>query len=269
MDMCVNIRDQIGFQGRYAEINREERNYAAILYAALLQEKNLKTFMDMVGASTRDIHDKDYGMYFEYAFLRDLWNQIRGQHANQRKRQLILSHLQLSNQEEVEDLSIRDFNQYFGVSGNPSNRHIQSPGVWSIRKYHPHIVDDEDFYKVCTFKWSFNIKPDLVIHLNRNKAICVEIKYTAGEGVYPSSGVDKKIFRKRGLSNVKQTELQQYMMEELLGFKTNFVFLVYKPSKSDIHTILTWAEVFEYLDIDNLPNFANVMIGNVLDDFVS
>lgn len=265
----MNIRKQVGFQGTYAEINREERNYAAILYAALLSDDNLVHFVELVEASLIHKRDDRFGLYFEYSFLRDLWNHIDGENANNLKRKLILSNLNLSIEDDVGNMSIQEFNRFFGVAGTPSNVYIQSPSGWSIRKYHPNIENHDDFLNICKFKWSFNIKPDLVIHLNQEEVICVEIKYTAGEGSYPSSSVDKKIFSERGLPRVMQTELQQYMMEELLGYRTSFVYLVYKPSERDNNTELTWTEVFECIDTASMPVFVHDMISNVLDDSVN
>jgi len=80
---------------------------------------------------------------------------------------------------------------------------------------------------------------------------------------YPSSERDKVAFSRRGVPYVGQMELQKYMMEELLGVQTDFVFLVYKKSKSETHQVVTWREVFDCLDTSDLPLFAQTMILNV------
>jgi hypothetical protein len=58
-------------------------------------------------------------------------------------------------------------------------------------------------------------------------------------------------------------ELQKYMMEDLLGITTDFVFLVFRKSVSNTHKVLTWAEVFQGMKLDNLPRFARDMLKNV------
>lgn len=139
------------------------------------------------------------------------------------------------------------------------HRNPQYPGKWAIAKYHKNFANNDDFLKICRFKWSFNIKPDIVIHLDKNNAICVEAKYESGEGSYPSSDVEKAIFRERGLDYVGQMELQKYMMKELLGVNSEFIFLVFKKEKSETHKVVSWAEAFSCIDMDGMPNFAMQM----------
>ena len=38
------------------------------------------------------------------------------------------------------------------------------------------------------------------------------------------------------------------MMEELLGVKTDFMFLVYKKEKSETHKVVSWAEAFRTIE---------------------
>lgn len=55
-----------------------------------------------------------------------------------------------------------------------------------------------------------------------------------------------------------QLELQKYMMEELLGIKADFVFLVSrKQKKRDSHAEMTWQQAFESLDLTGLPPFVD------------
>lgn len=102
-----------------------------------------------------------------------------------------------------------------------------------------------------------------MIHLDKDRAICIEAKYESGEGSYPVSDVEKSIFLKRGINFVKQTELQKYMMEDLLGVKTDFLFLVFKKEQSKTHKITTWSEAFRSLDLRELPEFAIEMVNKI------
>ena len=75
--------------------------------------------------------------------------------------------------------------------------------------------------------------------------------------------VEKMIFQERGLKYVGQMDLQKYMMEDLLGVKTDFMFLVYKKEKSETHKVVSWAEAFGAIDMDGMPEFATKMADNI------
>ncbi len=256
----MNIRELAGFTKPYSQINREERNYAAIFYATLLHGSNLEKFIDVSGSPYKNI-DEDFGVYFEYSFLRDIWANIQGERANEIKKLIIKENLKIKDIDHLLNKNVEEFNKYFGVAGEPSKDYIQSPGRWSLSKFNQNIKSDDDFVKVCRFKWAFNIKPDLVIHLNSEEAICIEVKHSSGVGCYPSKSEEKEIFTKRHEGNlVKQTELQTYMMKELLGIKTHFVIIATKQTKSDTHDTFSWESIFKVLDVSFLPKYATDML---------
>ncbi len=88
------------------------------------------------------------------------------------------------------------------------------------------------------------------------RSICVEAKFESGEGAYPSSSAERAEFTRRGLLTVKQTDLQTYLMSELLGYETKFVFLVKSPhAHSKSHSQLSWADAFDALDCSSCPAF--------------
>ena len=247
----MDVREIANLRPRYSEINREERNYAAIFFAALCKHGNTERFLEYCGIETT--LGADFGIYFEYAYLRDLWSRIDSESI---KKDIIRHQLKIDGIDAILDLPSVEINRKFGVGGQPSGDFVQYPGKWSIAKYNKNFPVNEDFLKICRFKWSFNIKPDIVIHLDKDKAICIEAKYVSGEGLYPSSEDDKAIFRVRDIPYVKQMELQKYMMEELLGVKTDFRFLVFKKDKSETHKVVSWAEAFGCLDLEEMPLFA-------------
>lgn len=254
----MNIRDVAQLNPNYYEINREERNYAAIFFAALCKPNNTESFLNYCGFEGK--LSQEYGIYFEYSYLRDLWYQIKDEET---KKKIICKSLKIDEIEKIIELPLEEINRKFGVSGEPSSKYLQFPGKWSIMKYNQSFPNNEDFLKVCKFKWSFNIKPDIVIHLNKDNAICIEAKYESGEGYYPASNIEKTIFKERSLSYVGQMKLQKYMMEELLGIKTDFMFLVYKKEKSGTHKVVSWAEAFGTIDMDGMPEFALKMANNI------
>jgi len=230
----------------YSEINREERNYAAILFAALCKPSNSLNLLNELGFKINEL-GPDYGIYFEYSYLRDLWFQIEG---NETKKEIIRQLLKINGIDSILNKPIADINRFFGTS-NPSKKHIESPSNWAITRYYKgfdnaNIVDNYNFLKVCLFKWSFNIKPDIVIHIDKNNALCIEAKYKSKESTYPGTQKDQKIYDAKIKSRVSQLTVQRHMMENILGIKTKFLFLV--PSKTEKQTsskAITWKEVFD------------------------
>ena len=257
----ANIRSFLNWDRDYYEINREERNLAAIFYHLLLINDNLKRFLQTISCSS-PIDPDNMGIYFEYSYLRDLWFNI--QEGNDIKRELIYKFLNPANLKDLKAMSVLELNQYFGAVPKPSREFIQSPGNWSIEKYAGNITDNQEFLKICKFKWAFNAKPDIVIHLSKNTAICIECKFESGEGTYPTKPSEMREFQNRGIDLVTQTSLQKYIMEDLLGIETKFVFLVKKAnSKSLTHDTLLWREAFSNLITDGCPQFIREWIKRI------
>lgn len=248
----MNLRTLLDYKDGYYKINREERNLAAIFYHTLLLGNNLNLFLDKIGCKF-PIVENEMGIYFEYAYIRDLWYNIK--QSNDFKRKLILDLLQPNNRQDLEKISILEFNTYFGAVSKPSENEIQSPSNWSIVYYDKNIKDNEEFLKVCKFKWCFNAKPDIVIHTSHDRAVCIEAKFESEEGKYPAKPVEKEIFNKRDLSTIGQLSIQKKIMEELLGIQSEYIFLVQRKSINETHKAWTWKEAFENLDTNNCPYF--------------
>ena len=255
----MNIREIVGGLRNYSEINREERNYAAILYAALCQKGNPERFLKLLGIN--EPISGDFGIFFEYAFIRDLWNSIKREEAGETKKTVIRENLRISNLDRILAMSAREMNETFGVGGKVSKDFIQYPGRWSISRFNDQFTDNQDFMKVCMFKWAFNIKPDIVIHLSKDRAVCIEAKNESGEGVYPESEIDRKVFKDRNIGSIGQLNVQKYMLEDLLGLKTDFFYLIPRKRTGTSPTpVITWAEAFSTLDMREMPGFSKNMI---------
>ena len=258
----MNIREIGGTDPAYWSICREERNYAAILFAALCMPGNDKLFLDLCGV--KDPIDDEFGIYFEYAYLRDYWNGLKDksdEKLNELKKRIIGESLGIPVVNEIlKGSDLATINEKLGVSGRPSKKFIQSPGRWTVKGLDKiEFLDNDYFLKLCKFKWAFNIKPDIVIHLSKSRAICIEAKHESGEGQYPSSKEEKAIFSRRGLKNVGQLELQQYLMNELLGIQTDFVFIVSKMEQTQQHKVMHWGDVFAEMNLEGMPLFARNM----------
>jgi len=257
----MNIREIGGTDPAYWSICREERNYAAILFAALCMPGNAKIFLDLCGV--KDPIDDEFGIYFEYAYLRDYWNGLMDESdekLNELKKRIISESLDIPAVSKIlKQTDLSTTNMELGVSGIASKKFIQSPGRWTVKGLDNKFSDNDQFLKLCKFKWAFNIKPDIVIHLSKSRAICIEAKHESGEGQYPSSKEEKAIFSRRGLKSVGQLELQQYLMNELLGIQTDFVFIVSKMEQTQQHKVMHWGDVFAEMNLEGMPLFARNM----------
>jgi hypothetical protein len=256
-----NLRESCGADADYWQICREERNLAAILYHLLLRPGNLQKFLDLAGYGV-PLDDGQAAVYFEYAFLRDIWSSMTLDHAdkggldgvNARKRRAILDVLRPQKSAWLSSCSVAEFNGHFGAAAN--SKYIQSPSNWNLSKFAETIGDPQEILRVSKFKWAFNAKPDLVIQPDAGHALCVEAKFESPEGLYPTSGAEKKIFDELHLPRVKQTELQKYLLESLLGLDAEFLMVTSGKKKALVgQKHLSWGQVFSALDVEGESPF--------------
>ena len=247
----------------YYEFCREERNIAAILYHALLLPGNLEKFLGLIGWE-HSRYCENASIYFEYSYLRDFWNKIE---CNDEKKCRILNTLNPPNKSDLFEMNAPNFNQYFG--GNPPGKEpskkIVFPGTWVLGRMHDSIKGNF-FLNVYKFRSAFNITPDIVIQMNNQTAVCVEAKFESKESKYPTNKGDIDQFKKRlgYVKTYKQTEIQKYLFEEVLGIKnTTFVLLAQTERKSETHQPLTWHCVFCNMDVGRSPKFVRDWINHL------
>ena len=245
---------------RYPMINREERHYGAVLFHLLARPDNVKRLLKYANFPWK-FNPQDYEVYFEYSYMRDLWHAME-KTGSLRKREAILQLLKQSGGrdeflERLRNINDQQFNEFFLIpvngNGNGQNRnlskYIQSPANWRLSAFSSKQLEDHNMIAVCKVKWSFRIKPDLVIHTDDNHALCIELKLEAGEGFYPSDGTEKKLL----VFRISQTELQKFMMEKLLGLECRFLLITRHPDKAP--TELSWRGLCDELDHSDLPNY--------------
>jgi hypothetical protein len=257
----MTIRDALGWNEPYESFNREERNLAAIFFHAVNLPGNLDLLLAATGCPPVEAGFSP-AVYYEYAYLRDLWSKLDG---NAPKRAVLAAGLELSTQPDFSRLEPGDLNRMFGAVPRPSEVHVQSPGNWSLSRFDPNIEDNDDFVRTCLFKWCFNAKPDLVIQTGADRVVCIEAKLESGEGRYPGSSREKEIFGRRGLRSVGQTEVQRHLFEQLLGYDADFVFLAKKePTSVGSHRFLSWRDAFSVMDCEGLPPFMHITIESMV-----
>lgn len=266
------VKNSIGEKAdNYAAINREERNLCAILFHMLLINDNIRPFMELLGNPFTK-PGADVNIYMEYAYARDLWNTMgRDTDANTDKKQFILNKLGLHRDKRFVDLSVVDFNETFGATPRASTKYIQNPGRWTVKKLAETLTSNDEFQRACVFKWAFNVKPDIVIHTSPTTAVCIEAKLESGEGQYPQGKEEKDIWDRR-LGNgkrVNQTEVQYFLMEEILGIGAKHVFLQRQRAKennlSEKSISMTWEDVFNALNRDGIPAFMTTTINSAIN----
>ncbi len=267
---------------------REERQFCAVLAHLLMQRgDNLKTFVELLnqrpamGSPLPIDNLEEAEVYIEYAYLRDLWdgfgvrpNRTRPE-ANGLKRAFI--------QNAFADLGLCDglpidwsappqaFNDNF-ISGHKIKLDIASPHHWSVSRLHELAGNSPDFFRaLCKFKWSFNIKPDLVIAVPGSWTLCIEAKLESREGFYPTGTSEIKIFDERfgaRKGRIRQFELQAFMFRELLHVEAQQVVIARDISEgkqeagkdANVTPVLIWTDVFSHMDLDGSLPFVRRLV---------
>ena len=265
--MKKSIRTHFELTGPYHSLCREERNLCAVLYHLLLSNpENLPLFLKTIGREPAKLDNSE--IYVEYAQLRDIWHAFGknkpSEVENETRREFILDSLNLQSREDLRKLSVQEFNKVFVARTSPSSQVIESPSNWSIKQLDKSFPDDsggsKGFLQAARFKWCFNVKPDIVIFLSDDEAVSIEAKFESSEGKYPSGGEEWKIFQRRGLQKVPQTEIQKQVFR-LLGIDATHVLLA-KKGGGDGH--FTWTEVFRALNVDQESRFIKEQIESFL-----
>lgn len=259
-----NLASLLGVKENYVDFNREERNYAALLYHYLMSSgAAMDRFLKLIDKDI--VCESGYPhTYFEYAHARDLW-----EHARQRKTRSVEARnalyfkaiagllesdhargaqgaleeavgISISGESpppgalkarvnsegnpEVHAAFVTALNQTL-VAGKPSVDQLQSPGRWSASKL-AKLQDRKLAISACRLKWAFNAKADLVIHTGPHTAVCVEIKVDSKTAAYSMPG---------DVHSMGQIQLQRYILEDLLGYRCHFALLARAPLSKGGH----------------------------------
>lgn len=233
--MNQNLKDYANVK-RYGPVVREERFFCAVLFHLLLTDNAvLQQLLEKAGVPNHENYTCDsVRVFVEYAMARDLWNSLDDDgKANEKKKKFILDCL--GNPSGLENLETEEFNKKLVAGSKISKDKIQSPARWGEEKIKVFFKDQKFIENACKLKWAFNVKPDIVIELYDDSAVCIEAKVESGQDVYTVAGYTQT-----------QSDVQKYLMTDLLGFNLYQVFLAPKNSKAnegkEIHHI-TWSEL--------------------------
>lgn len=250
-----NFRDLLPLESDYVDFNREERQFAAILYHLLLHPGGVERFLALVGAPMPSAGEPQ--VYFEYTHLRDRFSasarRCPGDDQRQRLRDALLRMLPLTDSLSwLWSAAPREFNEFFCGRAGASGNYYQMPARWSPKSRfdHWHAHDAEFARQACKMAWAFNIKPDLVIHTAEEAVVCVELKVESDASSYrvPSSHYDDGYYRS------SQLAIQHHALHKLLGYQTHLVLLSpsqKRPTQQDALDKderlcqLTWKEVLQ------------------------
>lgn len=256
---------------------REERQFSFLLAHLLMQRgPNLGRFVGLIndllppatGPLPLDQLD-EAEIYVEYAYLRDHWDSIlkgtqengrltpRGRRkANEEKRAFILQLFRrVPSLQELAASNLpadpASFNAHFmGIAGSRITGDVASPALWSVKALKEGFGTNRDVFRdLCKLKWSFRIKPDLVIWIPGAPILCIEAKLESGEGTYPTGG-EAKIFDEVLGARVRvgQFELQKFMFSTLMATPcVPVVIQKREPSGQPDCPTLTWAAVLDTL----------------------
>ena len=260
---------------KYYQFVREERLFCGALTHLLMQKgPNLATFLQLVDAKLpADSHLsgstlEEAEIYIEFAYLRDYWHSL--EHDNGAKRRLIfelLSRVDGLHRYHSDPFpnAVAEFNAIFmGVPGGRIKNDIVSPGRWSVTGLFERFgTHPDEFGDFCRFKWSFNIKPDIVVVLPGSKPLCIEAKLESKEGRYPANHRESMIFDSLfgvGKRKVHQVELQQFMFATLLDAPCQSVFIGQSAMSVPDSISLSWEEVFKRLDLTSSIGYVRRLI---------
>ena len=260
---------------KYYQFVREERLFCGALTHLLMQKgPNLATFLQLVNAKAQADSQlpltrlDEAEVYVEFAFLRDYWHGL--DRDNRAKRRLIFDLLSRVDglrhyQSDSFPNAVAEFNAIFmGVPGGRIKNDIVSPGRWSVTGLFERFgARPDEFRDFCRFKWSFNIKPDIVVLLPGSKPLCVEAKFESKEGRYPTSSSDCVAFdaafgEEEG--HVGQIELQQFMFATLLDAPCQSVFIGRSALSVPDSISLSWEEVFKRLDLTSSIGYVRRLV---------
>lgn len=250
-----NIRQIAGIKSCYRDLIRGEMNPVAKLYHLLHDRQNLGKFLELTaGPEVESIVEDEFGLVLEYACLRDMWDGLKeSKEGNEKKRKIIEGCVGAVLTDSVSQRSVKEFNEYFGAgnqSRSPSREYIESPHNWQLDRIKDlDKIDDDNFLNLCKFKWSFGARPDMVIHISNEVAVCVEAKTESRESKYPDRDPLRREFARRNLEPVYQTDLQKHLMTILLGLRTHFVYVTKAGSspKAAGYTPVSWERIFSAL----------------------
>jgi hypothetical protein len=244
---------------QYRSWNREERHMAATLHAMMLTDKaGLHRLLAEVCQLPCTRADADAaGIWFEFAFLRDWWWQLKTQKVAQALRQEALCKLlkivapvtsEISSfgvhncAATLKKMEPRDFNRLF--STRPSNNEVESPARWSesVIAEQRAPLSFEMARRAVLLAWLFRIKPDIVVTIGQQQVIVIEAKWESRQSRYSCTPLALER---------QQIQLQVELFSDLLGFGPTQIHSILLAQHMRVRSrgmtpmTVTWAQSFQ------------------------
>lgn len=260
-------------QPPFYQFLREERQFCAVLAHLLMQKGgNLRAFIELLNSRPAMSAAMPLGrldeaeIYIEFAYLRDLWDGFGAgpgrsrAEANDLKRNFLreaFKRLGISDAVSVHlSLPLEEMNRKFAPR-QAIKFDIASPHHWEVAGLHALEISHTDFTLLCKLKWSFNIKPDLVILVPGSSPLCIEAKLESREGFYPRSKLEVAPFADRAVPRIRQFELQEFMFRELLQMPAQHVVVAKNipqgtqgaDADAPPTPVVTWVEALSRMDM--------------------
>jgi hypothetical protein len=239
---------------RYQDICREERHFAAVLFALMNDNRDgLRAFTQLAldraaerrgsGPLADVAIDDSTRVFYEYSKPRDVWAFIDREPAQPRqrptktrnpvKRSVIEAGLKACGWNGgalPQDIGL--FNACF--TKHPSANHVMSPATWQLNgtafaagaSPDPGLVAAADLLHK-----TFKIKPDIVVETAGVPIICIEAKVESAES-------------RKGRDGLSQIELQRLLFRHVLGCEPIMVLLAQRSGMDAADCHITWDEAF-------------------------
>jgi hypothetical protein len=163
----------------YYEINREERNFEALLFTSILYDGNFRNgFFKLVNEKSQNglfLNGDDYDIYTEVAMLRDYWHESGADKEKHRRH--------LTKMLALYELDAGMIDQY-GFFWTKDKGELLNPGRWSDENMPDDVPGRGELLKI---KRAFNAKPDLLIMSGHTEdtgknAVLIELKLESDVG---------------------------------------------------------------------------------------
>ena len=234
----------------FYQVNREERNYCALIAHALLMSRTARSrFAELCARHLNVRLDPGHlEIFVEVAALRDYWNDLGDPQkytAETHQRRLYAVQAMLKHMGVKGELI--DRYDFFWTKGVGSK--LWSPGAWQPAKLRGEL-DPRHVEALWRLRWAFNSKPDMLI-ISDAASLLIEAKLESGESQHGDRG-------QREPASVTRKRIADLLNALVPQFRTAPIHLAtlnLRGAKSDRPATFSWAQVAECCDLPEVDEF--------------